>query len=341
MTSIDTKRFTELINGLKENINTKYLNEKKYQKPNATEFKKIKVILSLINGMSLTMLNDILKKCTIKKAKKKSDSDTDPSSEGEGEEDIPSEVSEEKDEVEENENEIPIFNIDGFSQLVDDLIKKIYNELLNEEEYKELNKTEIKKIMKALTDFNQISVSTLIEINKKCIGKKEKKEKSSTPNAMYKQNEVESFVSKFMESKGFDVRTEYSQEEIRKAMHQSVQEARDNDPSLPKGKEYKTPEDLKAFFKKINEIIKDDIKSVENNIKEKENKIKKEPDTKESKEASKHLIKQKAWVEEKKGFLGSLDIKSYDDFYRYRPFCNKNRDPVEKSIKFIIKKEKK
>lgn len=339
MTSIDTKTLIDLFNGLKVDINTNYLDKKKYQKPNATEIKKIKGILSLINGMSLTMLYDILKKCTIKKAKKKSDSDTDPSSEGEGEEEIPSEVSEEKDEVE--ENEIPMFNIDGFSQLVDDLIKKIYNELLNEEEYKELNKTEIKKIMKALTDFNQISVSTLIEINKKCIGKKEKKEKSSTPNAMDKQNEVESFVSKFMESKGFNVRTEYSQEEIRKAMHQSVQEARDNDPSLPKGKEYKTPEDLKAFFKKINEIIKDDIKFVENNIKEKENKIKKEPDTKESKEASKHLVKQKAWVEEKKGFLGSLDIKSYDDFYRYRPFCNKNRDPVEKSIKFIIKKEKK
>ncbi len=207
MTSIDTKTLIDLFNGLKVDINNKYLNEKKYQKPNATEIKKIKGILSLINEMSLTMLYDILKKCTIKKAKKKSDSDTDPSSEGEGEEEIPSEVSEEKDEVE--ENEIPMFNIDGFSQLVDDLIKKIYNELLNEEEYKELNKTEIKKIMKALTDFNQISVSTLIEINKKCIGKKEKKEKSSTPNAMDKQNEVEDFVPKFMGSKGFDVRPEF------------------------------------------------------------------------------------------------------------------------------------
>ena len=339
MSSIDTKRFTELFNGLKVDINTKYLNEKKYQKLNATEMKKLRVILSLINVTSLNMLNDILKKCTIKKAKKKSDSDTDPSSEGE--EDIPSELSEEKDEVEEKEIEVPMFNIDGFSQLVDDLIKKIYNELLNEEEYKELNMTERKKIMKALTDFNQISVLTLIEINKKCIGKKEKKEKSSTPNAMDKQNEVESFVSDFMKSKGFDVRTEYSQEEIRKAMHQSVQEARDKDPSLPKGKEFKTPDDLKAFFEKINKIIKDDIKVVENDIKEKEKKIKKEPDTKESKEASKYLVKQKAWIEEKKGFLGTLDIKSYDDFYRYRPFCNKSRDPIEKSIKCVIKKEKK
>ena len=342
MSAFPIKNLSDSVNGFKVNVND-LLKNKKYQKLNASELKKLKGNLNKINETSLTIFHDILKKCTIKKTKsKKSDGEIEHSSEGDGdgEEDIISETSDEKEE-EEKCTEIPLFNIDGFTQLVDNFIKKIYDELLNEAEYKELNVSELKKINKALTEFNQIPTSILIEINKKCVGKKEKKEKSSTPNAMDKQNEVESFVPEFMVSQGFEQRIEYSQEEIRKAMHKSVQEARDKDPSLPKGKEYKTPENLKAFYEKINKIIKDDIKVVENDIKEKEKKIKKEPDTKESKEGAKQIVKQKAWIEEKKGFLGSIDIKSYDDFYRYRPFCNKSRDPIEKSIKFVIKKEKK